>query len=153
MDLSIQKRMAAEILGVGISRIRVNPEYADDVSTAITREEIKRFIKEGIIYVIPSGRNSRGRWKERHEKRKKGRRRGPGKRKGGIQARMPRKEIWMNRIRKIRGFLRYLRDTGKIDRRTYRRLYMMAKGGAFTSLTDLKRYMKDHNLLPEGVNM
>ena len=153
MDLSIQKRMAAEILGVGVSRIRIDPEHVEEVANAITREEIKRFIKDGIIYVVPSGRNSRGRWKKRHEKRKKGKRRGPGKRKGGIGARMPKKELWMNRIRKIRKFLKYLRDSGKIDRKTYRRLYMMAKGGAFTSLADLKRYMKDHGVLPEDVKM
>ncbi len=148
-DLSAQKRLAAEILGVGISRIWIDPERIDEVAEAITREEIKRLIHEGVIKVKPVHGNSRARWKERHEQRKKGRRRGPGKRKGDATARHDKKEDWMNRIRKIRRFLRYLRDTGKIDRKTYRRLYMLAKGGMFKNLSSLKMYLKEHNIVPD----
>ncbi len=148
MDLSYQRRLAAEILGVGESRIRFDPENLDKVASAVTREDIRRLIKEGIIYVEPEHSNSRGRWRIRHEQRKKGRRRGPGRRKGSAGARQDKKRVWVNKIRKLRRFLRYLRDKGIIDRKTYRKLYMMAKGGAFDSLASLKRYMKDHGLLP-----
>ncbi len=147
MDLSIQKRLAAEVLGVGESRIWIDPTRIEDVEGAVTKEEIKRLIKEGVIRVKPVKGNSRARWRERHEKRKKGRRRGPGKRKGVKTARLSKKEAWMNTIRKIRRYLRYLRDHGMIDRRTYRRLYMLAKGGAFRSLASLKTYMKEQGLL------
>jgi LSU ribosomal protein L19E len=34
--------------------------------------------------------------------------------------------------------LRYLRDTGKIDRKTYRKLYLESKAGVFKSLRDVK---------------
>ncbi len=149
MDLSYQRRLAAEILGVGETRIRFDPEQLDRVASAVTKEDIRRLIKDGVITVEPPHSNSRGRWRIRHEQRKKGRRRGPGKRKGSKWARMDKKEAWMNRIRKIRRFLRWLRDHGIIDRRTYRKLYLMAKGGAFESLSALKRYMKDHGLLPQ----
>ncbi len=146
-DLTMQKRLAAEILGVGVSRIWIDPRQVDRVAEAITREDVKRLIKEGVIQVKPVKGNSRERWKIRHEQRKKGRRRGPGHRKGDKTARTDPKEQWMNRIRKIRRYLRWLRDHGVIDRRTYRRLYMLAKGGAFTSLSHLKTYLREQGIV------
>ncbi len=148
-DLSLQKRLAAEVLGVGESRIWINPESIDIVMDAITREEIKRLIHDGIIKVKPKHGNSRARWKTRHLKRKKGRRRGHGKRKGYKTARHDPKRDWMNRIRKIRRYLRYLRDHNMIDRRTYRRLYRLAKGGVFKNLSSLKHYLREHGILEE----
>ncbi len=148
-DLSLQKRLAAEVLGVGESRIWIDPDHIDEVMDAITRNEIRRLIKDRIIQVRPVRVNSRERWRKRHEQRKKGRRRGHGKRKGRKTARRDRKEEWMHRIRKIRRYLRYLRDKGIIDRKTYRRLYMLAKGGTFRSLNSLKHYMKDHGIVKE----
>ncbi|MET1100879.1 MAG: 50S ribosomal protein L19e [Pyrodictiaceae archaeon] len=143
-DLTMQKRLAAEILGVGVSRIWIDPTRLDDVANAITREEVKKLIKEGIIAVKPKVSPSRGRWRERHEARKKGRRRGPGSRKGAASARTNPKRVWMNRIRKMRRFLKWLRDQGVIDRRTYRKLYMWAKGGMFPTFADLKRWLREH---------
>ncbi len=148
-DLSLQKRLAAKILGVGESRIWIDPNRIEDVADAITREEIRGLIKDGVIQVKPVHSNSRERWRKRHLQRKKGRRRGYGKRKGKKTARKDKKEEWMDRIRKIRRFLRYLRDNGMIDRKTYRRLYMLAKGGTFHSLASLKHYMKEHGILKE----
>lgn len=148
-DLSLQKRLAAEVLGVGESRIWIDPDHIDEVMDAITRNEIRRLIKDRIIQVRPVHVNSRERWRKRHEQRKKGRRRGHGKRKGSKTARRGKKEEWMHRIRKIRRYLRYLRDKGIIDRKTYRRLYMLAKGGTFRSLNSLKHYMKDHGIVKE----
>jgi len=37
-----------------------------------------------------------------------------------------------------------------IDRRTYRRYYRLAKGGAFRSLADLRRHMVEAGVLKEG---
>jgi large subunit ribosomal protein L19e len=149
MDLSYQRRLAAEILGVGESRIKFDLSAIDRIEAAVTKDEIRRLIKDGVIYAIPEKSNSRGRWREFHEERKMGRHRGQGKRKGKIGARIDPKRQWINRIRKIRRFLKWLRDNGVIDKKTYRMLYRKAKGGAFDSLASLKRFMKDHNILPQ----
>ncbi|MCS7099245.1 MAG: 50S ribosomal protein L19e [Sulfolobales archaeon] len=141
VDLSIQRRLAAEILGVGEGRVRFDPENLEKVESALTREDVKKLIREGIIWVEPRRRNSRGRWKERHEKRRRGHRRGPGKRKGAKNAREDPKERWVNTIRKIRRFIKWMRDSEVIDTVTYRKLYRLAKGGAFKSLSDLKRHL------------
>lgn len=149
MDLSYQRRLAAEILGVGESKVIFDESQLERIASAITREDIKRLIDDGVIAVEPPRRNSRGRWREFHEARKKGRHRGPGRRKGTRGAREEHLHRWVYRIRKIRGFLRWLRDHEIIDRRTYRILYRKAKGGAFDSLASLKRYLKDQGILPQ----
>ncbi|WP_448578332.1 50S ribosomal protein L19e [Thermosphaera sp.] len=148
-DLSLQKRLAAEILGVGVSRIRIDPSRAEEVSDAITREEVKRLLKEGAIWVEPVHGIAGVSSKVRKTQRAKGRRRGQGKRKGVKTARLDEKEAWMGKIRKMRRFLRYLRDKNLIDKRTYRRLYRLAKGGAFRNLSSLKLYLKENKILKE----
>jgi len=142
-DLSVIRRMAAEELKVGVSRVWIDPEATDRLIMVVSREDVRRLIKDGIIRKRPPSTPSRGRARIRHEKRKKGRRRGPGKRKG---PRFDEKELWVNRIRAQRRFLRALRDKGIIDRRTYRRLYRLAKGGFFRSLAHLKLYIREHKL-------
>lgn len=142
VDLSVQKRLAAEILGVGVSRIKIDPSRVDDVSGVITRDGIKRLIKDGVITVEYEKGNSRGRWRERHSKRKAGHRRGQGKRKGVYSARVDEKLMWMNTIRKLRMYLKWLKDHKVIDTMVYRKAYRLAKGGAFKNLPDLKRYLQ-----------
>ena len=142
MDLSVQRRLAAEILGVGESRVWFDPEQLDRIADAMTRDDIRRLIHDGVIRAKPIHSNSRGRWRVRHEQRKKGRRRGHGKRKGKAGARLPKKVAWMNRIRRMREYLRWLRDHGVIDRRLYRRYYRLAKGGAFKSLRALRMHLE-----------
>lgn len=149
MDFGYQRKLAAEILGVGESRIKFDVTAIDRIEAAVTKDEIRRLIKDGVIYAIPEKCNSRGRHREFHEERKQGRHRGEGRRKGKKGARTDPKRRWMNRIRKIRKFLKWLRDNSVIDKKTYRLLYRKAKGGAFDSLTSLKRFMKDHNMLSQ----
>ena len=146
-DLSLQRRLAADILGVGESRIWIDPTKTDKVAQAITREDVRKLIKEGIIQARPVHPPSRGRWRERHQARRKGRHRGPGRRKGAASARRDPKEEWMHRIRKMRRFLRWLRDHGIIDRRTYRQLYRWTKGGMFPTFASLRRWLIEHGYL------
>ncbi len=148
MDYRLQRRLAAEILGVGESRIWISPdpEHEEEISQALTRKDVEYLIKRGLIRVIPEKGNSH-RWLERRRQRAKGRRRGPGRRKGAASARHDPKEDWIHRIRRIRRYLRWLRDHGVIDRRTYRRLYRLAKGGVFRNLTALRRHLEEEGIL------
>ena len=144
MKASLARRLAAEVLGVGESRIWIDPENLDRVATVISRDEVRRLIKEGVIKVRPPSTPSRGRVRIRHRQKKKGRRRGPGSRKG---SRVNEKDLWVARIRALRKYLKYLRKRKLIDRRTYRKLYLMAKGGSFKSMRHLRTYLIEHNLL------
>ncbi|AFZ70896.1 ribosomal protein L19E [Caldisphaera lagunensis DSM 15908] len=151
MDYRLQKRLAAEILGVGESRIWISPDpdNEEEISQAITKDDIRGLIERGLIKKIPKKGNSH-RWLIRHIKRVKGHRRGYGKREGTKKTRVDEEEVWVNKIRKMRTYLKYLRDKDMIDSQTYRRLYRLSKGNAFKSLSDLKRYI-DENKLMKGV--
>lgn len=142
-NLRAQKRLAAEELGVGKNRIWFDPERQSDLAEAITREDIRELVDEGVIQVDPASGNSRGRARERQEKRSYGHQSGPGTRKGKAGARQDRKEDWQSRIRAQRKRLRELRDAGEITRSEYRELYDKAGGGEFDSVADLERQLDD----------
>ena len=128
------------------------PEGAKLMSSgkmAMSKDDIRALIKEGVIKKKQKKGISSARVKKLKEQRKKGRRRGPGSRRGAAGARTPQKERWMATIRALRKTLRHLRDTGKIDRKLYRKLYRMAKGGAFRSRSHLFLYLREHGLLKQ----
>lgn len=141
-SLVMQKRLAADILKVGISRVWIDPQRISDVESSVTREDIRKLIEEGVIRKLPVRGISRARYRARMERKRRGRGRGHGSRKGKKGARMGKKEAWMRKIRALRRRLRELRDSGEIDRRTYRMLYMKAKGGEFRSVRQLNEYVK-----------
>ena len=142
-DLSTQKRLAAEVLDVGKNSIWLDPAQQEDISEAITREDIRNLVDQGAIQAeAPSG-NSRSQARERNKKRSYGHQKGAGNRKGKAGARENEKEEWQSRIRAQRKRLRELRDEGELDKSQYRDLYDKAGGGEFDSVADLDRYIDD----------
>ncbi len=137
------KRMAADILGVGISRVRISPEALDRLDEVVTKDDVRRLIEEGLIWSAPPKGNSRGRWRVLHEKRRKGRRRGHGSRKG---KRMDEERMWVFKVRSMRRYLNALKRAGRLDPPTWRMLYGMVKGGYFRDLSHLKTYISDKKL-------
>ncbi len=144
--LKSQRRLAAQILKVGQNRVWINPEKIDDVEVAITREEIRKLIHEGVIKRLSEKGASRARARVLHEKRKKGRRHGSGSRSGTAHAKISKKDAWMSRIRALRKRLRELKTRRIITENTYRKLYMIAGSGRFSSIADMERYLKTHEL-------
>ena len=142
-DLSAQKRLAADVLGVGKNRVRFDPEAQGEIADAITRDDVRDLIEDGVIEAEPTQGNSRGRARERNEKRAYGHRSGHGSRKGTSGGRTDGSEEWQSRIRAQRRTLRELRDDDEITRSQYRELYDMASGGEFDSVRDLRRYVDD----------
>jgi large subunit ribosomal protein L19e len=148
-DYKTQRRLAASELGSGQSRVWVNPDpdVADEIADAITREDIRAQIEAGNIKAQPKKGNSRGRFRARAAKRAYGHKKGPGHRKGAKGARNPSKEQWISKIRALRRRLRELRDGEQIDRHAYRMLYRKAKGGEYRSIAHLNAYMKSKSLI------
>lgn len=141
MDVSVTRRLAAEILGVGESRIWIDPEHLEEVATAISRDDVRRLVKDGIIRVLPPSTPSRGRLRMRRLKK---RGRGPGSRKG---PRIDEKEVWIARVRSQRRYLKALKTKGLIETKDYWRVYKLVKGGMFRSLSHLKLYLTEHKLV------
>ncbi|MCS7138887.1 MAG: 50S ribosomal protein L19e, partial [Crenarchaeota archaeon] len=94
---------------------------------------VRRLIKTGVIRKRPVSTPSRGRVRARS------RRKGPGRRKGAKGARIS--VTWVEKVRAQRRILKELRDKKIISSRLYRRLYLMVKGGAFTSKRSLMNYV------------
>ncbi len=145
-DLKSQRRLASQILKVGQNRVWINPEKNDDAEAAMTREEIRKLIHEGVIKSLPESGVSRGRARVLHAKKKEGRRSGPGSRTGALRAKVSKKEAWMSKIRALRKKLRRLKVDKIITESNYRKLYKMASSGKFESVAGLERYMKAHEL-------
>lgn len=149
MDLKNQKRMAAEILKCGSSRVWINPNRISDVADAITRADIRTAIQSGSIVKLPKKGNSRGRINYNLGQKEKGRQKGHGSRKGTLNTRTPKKDRWMKTIRSLRDELRKYRDSGKIDRSTYRKYYALTKGGMFKGRRNLEEHLRAGGLLKE----
>jgi large subunit ribosomal protein L19e len=139
MSLKNQKRLAADLMGGGLNRVWIDPEDNDRVQSAITRDEIKKLIREGSIRLLPKTGVSRGRVRARSGRRKRA-----GSRKGGQK---PGKEAWVLKIRAIRRHLRWLRDKRQLAPGSFKTLLAMSKGGAFRSGSHVDEYVKAHQLL------
>ncbi|ADX85373.1 50S ribosomal protein L19e [Saccharolobus islandicus] len=141
-NLKAQKRLAASVARVGISRVKIVEDYIEDVQSALTREEIRNLIKDGKIIILKKVGISDGRLKERRKKKSlKSEGKKAGSRKGKKGARANSKRMWVKRIRKIRAYLKWLRDHKVIDSHTYRELYLKAKGGNYKGVSDVRNVL------------
>jgi len=143
-DLSAQKRLAADVLDVGENRVWFDPDAQGDIAEAITREGIRELVADGIIDAEQKQGNSKGRARERSEKRQYGHQKGPGTRKGKAGARQDEKEEWQDSIRAQRRKLRELRDSDEITSEQYRELYRKSAGGEFQSVRYLLNYIDEN---------
>ncbi len=150
MNLSAQRRMAAQVLKCGKNRIYFDPYLVEEIKMAITREDIRNLVKEGIIQKKYKKGISKYRKNVQHERKKKGLGKGIGKRKGKKGARTPKKRAWIRRIRPLRRELKKMREKKLITPAIYRKLYRNAKGGMFNSVNQLNRHIKDKELLRRG---
>ncbi|RLI38522.1 50S ribosomal protein L19e [Candidatus Bathyarchaeota archaeon] len=146
LKLTNQKRLAADIMKIGKSRVWINPERVEDVEEVITRAEIRGLINDGVIQALPQKGISRGRARIRHLQKKKGRRRGHGSRSGGKTSLLSKKKRWAIKIRAIRKRLKVLVDSRVIQRSTYRRLYLLSKGGVFDNVRQVEQYIEANQL-------
>ena len=144
MMITNQKRMAAQIFSkregrvVGIHRVWIDPDYLDEVADAVQKADVRNLIDDGIIMAKPIVGTSRSRARKASQQKSKGRRKGQGSRSGSANARSPRKQRWMTRIRAQRRALRKLRDEGSLTSSQYRHFYLKAKGGSYRSIAHMR---------------
>ena len=146
MGVASVRKMAAEIMKCGESRIRI--ELSKETEEALTREDVKSLIRTGLVWKIPKKGTSRKFAKSRQRQKKKGRRSRAGSRKGTYRARSgPKKRKWIKSIRALRRLLKELKDNGQIEPRTYTQFYPRLKGGEFRNKKHLLTYLDEHDLL------
>ena len=152
MNLRNKKRIASQLLKCGATRVRFDPSSLQSIKEAITKSDIRGLIKDKVIKKIQIKGVSKGRSRKILKQKRKGRRAGPGRKSGTHKARLPSKKEWMNKIRAIRELLTHLRDKKIITTKSYRMLYLKAKGGFFRSKRHIKLYMDENNLVEKGKN-
>lgn len=135
VNVKFQKRIAAKILKVGITKVWLDPNHLKEIKEAITKADIRKLIKKS--YIKTKEDFLKWRWKEKRGKRV---------RKGGKYSIISRKRRWILRIRPIRRFLKELKQKGIIDNQTFKELYRLAKGGMFRHTGHLKKYLEQKGI-------
>jgi large subunit ribosomal protein L19e len=137
--MKTQRRLAAEILKVGESKIWFNPTKISEIEKAVTKADVRKLIEKGYIKVRKE--------KLKKPKERKKKRRYEGSKKGGKYSIVPRKRRWITLVRSLREFAKELKKEGKIDNKTYRLVRRWIKGGMFKSRMHLKLYLEQHKLI------
>jgi len=137
--MNLQKKIAAKILKCGENRVWLDPTNVK-IKTAITRNDIRRFIKEGFIKKFPEKRKVK--LKEKRQQR-------TGSIKGSIGARESKKTNWLKVVRPQRKILKELKSKNKLSLHAYRAVYKLIKGNFFRSKTHLMTYLKEKKLMIE----
>lgn len=144
--LETQKRIASKILKCGRSRIWFDPDAVNEVATAMTAGDIRKYIGLGFIKEEPVKGNSKGRHDYRRAQVAKGRRRGYGSRKGKKGARQNKKEHWIMQIRAQRNLLKDLLSEKIITNEQFRKFYSLLKPGNFKTKAYLLTYLKEQGI-------
>ncbi|MBN1941367.1 MAG: 50S ribosomal protein L19e [Candidatus Diapherotrites archaeon] len=127
------KQLAAKILNCGTGRVWFSPTDFEKIKSAMTKEDIKELIKQGVIKKKKINCQSRGRARILKKKKARGRKKGFGARRGRKKARTETKKRWMKRVRAMRSELKKLRKENPkaVEKIGYRKLYKMVKGNFF----------------------
>lgn len=159
MNLSIQRRIAADIMKCGESRVWMSPEAQEKIKHAITRRDVRGLIKDKLVKKIPEKKSLRLGPKARMIQEAKGRRSSQGSRKGAIGARARKKEKWLKIVRPQRNLLKSLRKEGKLQKggdeaagSNYGTIYSQIKGGMFRSKHHLITHLEEHKLANVSVS-
>lgn len=146
-NIKTQKRIAAGVLHIGGTRVWVNPNAATDIAQAMTREDVRGLIEQGLVQERPKKKQTRARAKIRAELKKKRKGIGHGKRKGTKGGRKSAKSKWMQKVRAQRRLLTDFKERKIIDVRSYRKYYLRVKGGGYATLKQMKESMRTEGVL------
>lgn len=150
MNISNRKRIIASILGVGQSRIWIDPNRLGDIKQAITKEDMRGLINDGAIMLKPKVGVSKVRHRKKLIQKRKGRRKGLGSRKGKRTSRLPRKKEWVMKVRLQRNLITDFKKRGVITGDVYSNLRKRVKGGFFRSIRHIKLYLGERGLIKNG---
>jgi len=140
MGLSTVRRLAAAIMKVGESRVRIID--AKKAAEALTRDDVRELIRTGVVAAVAKKGVGRAKAIEKNARKRMGRRGGRGSRKGSKSLG---KALWMRKTRAQRGYLASIKKgmgTGG-----YRKVYRMIKGNAFKDLAALKAFLAEKKLV------
>lgn len=147
MRFTSQRRIAAQILKVGENKVRFDPAKLSEIKEAITKSDIRSLINSSVITKRPEKGTSTSRAKKIKLQKRKGRRKGPGSRKGKKRTLHYGKHVWILKVRSQRNFIKLLRSKKVLDKKLFRDLYRKVKGNYFRNKRHIKLYLEEHNLI------
>ena len=151
MALSTIKRMASQLMKAGESRIWIDPSRIEDASKAVTKDDVRGLIRQGVIKAHKKKGVSRAIGRIRDKKRRQGKGRGRGRKRGTHKARAGGKKEWLIRVRAQRKMLKDLKTKGQIaSNAAYRETYLKIKGGAFPDRARMVMFLKEKNYMKEA---
>ena len=151
MRLTVQKRIAASILKCSPSRVWVDPERLQDVKEAITKQDIRSLVNNGLIVKKQKEGQSHSRIRKNADQRRKGRQKGQGSRKGKATAREEPKITWVHNVRIQRTFARVLKNKNLVSKEDYKMLMGRIKGGFFRSKRHIKIFITERGMVKGSV--
>ena len=142
VNLKTKKRLVSRVVGVGLDRIKFDPERSDDIADAITRDNIRGLITAGIITIKAAKGTSRGRSK--FKKAQKGKRgTTTGSKKGRKGARVGKKEVYVKKVRALRYRLRIAKDRKEITNPEFWSLYRKVSGNTVRNSAHLRSLIEE----------
>ncbi len=142
VNLKSKKRLVSRITGVGIKRIHFDSEHLDDITDAITRDDIRSLMTANTIKIKSLKGASRGRAKtKRIQKSKRGTKQ--GSKKGTKGARVGKKEVYVKKVRSLRHILKVAKDRKDITNKEFWSLYKKVGGNTIRNKAHLLTMMKE----------
>lgn len=142
MSLQTIRRIAARISKAGESRVKIID--ATRAAQALTAEDVRGLIKDGVVVITAKRGPSRAAARFKQSRLRAGRRRGKGSLKGSKFAGLTQKDQWIQKVRALRSLLKSLKP--KLKEGAYRSVYRKVKGNAFKNKHALLTYLKENSL-------
>ena len=142
VNLRTKRQLVSRILGIGVDRVKFDPEYLDDVADAITRDNIRSLITAKVIQIRPIKGTSKGRaYFKKLQRGKRGTKQ--GSKKGGKGARIGKKEVYVNKIRAMRHQLKVSKSRKEVTNDSYWKLYKQVSGNQVRNLAHLRTLIEE----------
>jgi len=137
VNLKTKRQLVSRILGVGVDRVKFDPEHLDDIADAITRDNIRSLITANVIEIKPIKGTSKGR---SHFKKLQRSKRGTkqGSKKGRKGARTGKKQVYVRKIKAMRHQLKVSKSRKEIVNEDYWKLYKQVSGNQVRNLAHLR---------------
>ncbi|MCE2508811.1 MAG: 50S ribosomal protein L19e [Nitrosopumilaceae archaeon] len=142
VNLAAKKRLLSRVTGVGVHRIRLDPEKLPDISDAITRQNARGLVTAGIVSIRPAGGTSRGRAQDKRDQRNK---RGTkqGSKQGRKGARTNRKRTHVTKVRALRHLLKVAKARQDITNPEFWALYKRVGGNTVRNKAHLRQLLEE----------
>ena len=142
VNLKAKKRLVSRVTGVGIHRIKFDADHLDDVTDAITRENIRSLMTANTIKIKPIVGTSRGR---AHTKKLQRNKRGTkqGSKQGKKGARIGKKEVYVAKVRSLRRLLKIAKDRKDLTNPEFWGLYKKVGGNTVRNKAHLRQLIEE----------